>query len=71
MYRDGEYKNTALAKFKVKRARFDEKAPLPNYIFIYAQQLALFNQSEKREKAVPPSDSLFTLLVLAFSVWMV
>lgn len=70
MYRDGEYKNTALAKFKVKRARFDEKAPLPNYIFIYAQQLALFNQSEKREKqCLPHTASLLSLYQLLVFGW--
>ncbi|XP_054591621.2 protein FAM200C-like [Nothobranchius furzeri] len=31
---DGEYKNTTLAEFKVKRARFDEKATLPALGFV-------------------------------------
>lgn len=34
MRRDGEYKNTTLAEFKVKRARFDEKATLPSFGFV-------------------------------------
>ncbi|KAF2347641.1 hypothetical protein FHG87_021602 [Trinorchestia longiramus] len=29
LHGDGKYKNTTLIEFKVKRARFDEKAPLP------------------------------------------
>lgn len=28
---DWEYRNTTLAEFKVKRARFDEKATLPSF----------------------------------------
>lgn len=29
LHGDGKYKNTTLAEFKMKRARFDEKATLP------------------------------------------
>ncbi|KAF2351334.1 hypothetical protein FHG87_017909 [Trinorchestia longiramus] len=32
--RDGKYKNTTLAEFKVKRARYDEKATLPILGFV-------------------------------------
>ncbi|XP_033842336.1 protein FAM200C-like [Periophthalmus magnuspinnatus] len=34
LHGDGEYKNTTLAEFKVKRARFDEKATLPALGFV-------------------------------------
>ena len=34
MHGDGKYKNTTLAEFKVKRARFDEKATLPVLGFV-------------------------------------
>jgi hypothetical protein len=34
LHGDGQYKNTTLAEFKVKRARFDEKATLPVLGFI-------------------------------------
>ena len=31
---DGKYKNTTLAEFKIKRARYDEKAILPVFGFV-------------------------------------
>uniref|UniRef100_A0A3B3HNV3 Uncharacterized protein n=1 Tax=Oryzias latipes TaxID=8090 RepID=A0A3B3HNV3_ORYLA len=34
LHGDGEYKNTTLAEFKVKRARFDDKATLPALGFV-------------------------------------
>ncbi|XP_073510794.1 protein FAM200C-like [Phyllobates terribilis] len=34
LHGDGEYKNTTLAEFKVKRARFDERATLPALRFV-------------------------------------
>ncbi|XP_075696915.1 protein FAM200C-like [Rhinoderma darwinii] len=34
LHGDGQYKNTTLAEFKVKRARFDEKATLPVLGFV-------------------------------------
>ncbi|XP_073504145.1 protein FAM200C-like [Phyllobates terribilis] len=34
LHGDGEYKNTTLAEFKVKRARFDERATLPALGFV-------------------------------------
>ncbi|XP_028659137.2 protein ZBED8-like [Erpetoichthys calabaricus] len=34
LHGDGEYKNTTLAEFKIKRARFDEKATLPALGFV-------------------------------------
>ncbi|GAA6085212.1 protein ZBED8-like [Tachysurus ichikawai] len=34
LHGDGKYKNTTLAEFKVKRARFDEKATLPVLGFV-------------------------------------
>ncbi|XP_073529589.1 protein FAM200C-like [Phyllobates terribilis] len=34
LHGDGEYKNTTLAKFKVKRARFDERTTLPALGFV-------------------------------------
>ena len=34
LHGDGKYKNTTLAEFKVKRARFDEKATLPTFGFV-------------------------------------
>lgn len=34
LHGDGNYKNTTLAEFKVKRARFDEKATLPVLDFV-------------------------------------
>ena len=34
MHGDGKYKNTTLAEFKIKRARYDEKATLPVFGFV-------------------------------------
>ena len=34
LHGDGKYKNTTLAEFKMKRARFDEKATLPVLVFV-------------------------------------
>ena len=34
MHDDGKYKNTTLAEFKIKRARYDEKATLPVFGFV-------------------------------------
>ena len=34
MHGDGKYKNTTLAEFKTKRARYDEKATLPVFGFV-------------------------------------
>jgi len=34
LYGDGKYKNTTLAEFKIKRARFAEKATLPVLGFV-------------------------------------
>ena len=34
MHGDGKYKNTMLAEFKIKRARYDEKAILPVFGFV-------------------------------------
>lgn len=34
LHGDGEYKNTTLAEFKLKRARFDDKATLPTLGFV-------------------------------------
>ena len=34
LHGDGKYKNTTLAEFKMKRARFDEKATLPVFGFV-------------------------------------
>ena len=34
MHGDGKYKNTAIVEFKIKRARYDEKAILPVFGFV-------------------------------------
>ena len=34
MHGDGKYKNATLAEFKIKRARYDEKATLPVFGFV-------------------------------------
>ena len=34
IYGEGKYKNTALAEFEIKRARYDEKATLPVFGFV-------------------------------------
>ena len=34
MHGDGKYKNTTLAEFKIKKARYDEKTTLPVFGFV-------------------------------------
>ncbi|XP_076329269.1 protein FAM200C-like isoform X1 [Tachypleus tridentatus] len=46
LHGDGKYKNTTLAEFKVKIARFDEKAPLPVLGFIPINKLILTTSYE-------------------------
>ncbi|PVD19057.1 hypothetical protein C0Q70_21616 [Pomacea canaliculata] len=46
LHGDGENKNTTLAEFKVKRARFDERATLPAFGFVPVNKPILTASSE-------------------------
>lgn len=41
LYGGGKYKNTTIAEFKVKRARFDEKATLAAFSFVPINKMVI------------------------------
>uniref|UniRef100_G3NTB1 Uncharacterized protein n=1 Tax=Gasterosteus aculeatus TaxID=69293 RepID=G3NTB1_GASAC len=64
LHGDGQYKNTMLAEFKVKRARFDEKATLPVLGFVPINKPILTASIAKQGKPHTIGETLIKPAVL-------